>query len=169
MNEDKYKPIKRYPWYLVCSDGYLINSGNGKIIRGCINKKSGYVSVCILDENGNPHTELLHRLIADAFCEKKNGADEVNHIDGNKANNVSSNLEWVNHGENLKHAFTFGLREDDVSPKRVIARNMDTGEKMEFSSIYKAARFLGISQGNICMCCKGVRPYAGGYEWRYAE
>ena len=168
MEEFLYRPLKRFPWYLACADGYLINADNGNIIRGCV-KKTGYVEVCILDENGDPHSALLHRLIAETFCEKKNETDEVNHIDGNKTNNSASNLEWISHEENLKHAYTSGLRDDDVSPKKVIAQNIETGEKMEFPSIYKAARFLGISQGNICMCCKGLRPYANGYEWRYAE
>lgn len=37
------------------------------------------------------------------------------------------------------------------------------------SSIYKAARDLKISQGNICMACKGQRPHAGGFYWKYEE
>lgn len=71
--------------------------------------------------------------------------------------------------KNLKHAFENGLREDDVSPKEIIAKNAETGEVIKFPSIYKAARFLGISQGNICMCCKGIRPMASGYLFEYAD
>ena len=168
MDVNVYRPLKEFPWYLACRDGYLINSETGNIIRGSV-KKNGYVEVCILDEDGKPHSILLHRLIAETFCKKRNYDDEVNHIDGNKENNSADNLEWVSHAENLRHAFENNLRQDDVSPKKVIAINMDNGEEMEFPSIYKAARFFGISQGNICMCCKGIRPYANGYQWRYSE
>ena len=164
----KFYPVAGFPWYLACDEGYLINTDNGNIIYGS-KKKSGYVDVCLRDEDGLPHYYLMHRIIAEAFCEKSSQNVEVNHIDGNKANNRADNLEWVDHGENLKHAYDTGLRNDDVSPKAVVATDVNTGERMVFSSIYKAARFLGISQGNICMCCKGSRPYAGGYIWEYQE
>ena len=39
----------------------------------------------------------------------------------------------------------------------------------EWQSAYEAMRELGINRGNICACCKGKRPYAGGYVWRYAD
>lgn len=164
----KYYPVEGFPWYLACSDGYVINSDNGNVLRGS-KKTTGYHEVCLRDQDGNPRYLMLHRIIATAFCEKKSPTMEVNHIDGNKDNNRADNLEWIEHGENLKHAYETGLRENDVSPRAVIATNMDTGEETLFSSIYKAARFFNISQGNICMCCKGMRPYANGYTWKYQE
>lgn len=168
MDENRYRPVEEFPWYLVCCDGYLINSDTGAIIRGA-KKKNGYVEVCCLDENGRPHYKLLHRLVATAFCENEGDKPEVNHIDGNKLNNSADNLEWCTRADNLRHAFATGLREQDVTPKKIYATNMETGERTTFHSIYQAARFLGISQGNICMACKGLRPYAGGYYWEYAE
>ena len=38
-----------------------------------------------------------------------------------------------------------------------------------YSSIDEASKVTGISKSNICSCCKGKRPYAGGYTWRYAQ
>ena len=163
-----YETIENFPMYLACSDGYIINAKTGKILVGEI-KKTGYREVTMTDADGSPRYVLLHRIIASCFCKKSDKADEVNHIDGNKDNNAADNLEWVSHNENLKHAYENGLRENDVSAKKVIATNMENGEEIVFSSIYKAARFFGISQGNICLCCKGLRPYASGYYWRYAN
>lgn len=38
----------------------------------------------------------------------------------------------------------------------------------EWQSAMEAQRELGIAQSNICNCCNGKRPYAGGYVWKYA-
>lgn len=161
-----YAPINNYPWYLVCEDGYVINTETGDVLRGSV-KKTGYIEVCLRDADGKPHYFLLHRVIAMAFCEKAVGKNEVNHKDGNKRNNSAGNLEWVTREENLKHAFENGLRADDVAPKAVIATDIKTGETLTFKSIYSASKELGISGGDICMCCKGNRPYAGGFFWEY--
>jgi len=161
------KQIKGFDNYLVSDKGYVINLETEAALRGN-KKKTGYYEVAIKDNNGKYHDVLIHRIIAEAFCEKPEPEGlEVNHRDGDKSNNRADNLEWVTHGDNLKHAYENGLRKDDVSPKAVIAISMETGERVEFPSIYKAARFLGISQGNICMACKGERPHAGGYLWEY--
>lgn len=154
--------------YAISNQGHIMNLSTLKILKPNL-KKTGYLEAVLTDDEGNHRCALVHRLVASYFCDCKDGATEVNHIDGNKLNNIASNLEWVTRNENLKHAYKNGLRKDDVSAKSVIATNTVTGEEIEFSSIYKAARFFGISQGNICMCCKGMRPYANGFFWRYKE
>lgn len=67
----------------------------------------GYLRVG-LSRDGKEKKFLIHRLVADAFIGKNNGL-EINHKDGNKANNHVSNLEWVTRRENIKHAFETGL------------------------------------------------------------
>lgn len=54
----------------------------------------------------------IHRIIALTFVENPNPEkyNQVNHIDGDKGNNNSSNLEWVDNSMNQKHAFETGLR-----------------------------------------------------------
>jgi len=65
----------------------------------------GYLRVMI---NGRPKD--VHRLVAECFVPKPSGEKlEVNHKDGNKLNNSASNLEWVSHLENVRHAFRTGL------------------------------------------------------------
>lgn len=161
------KRIKDFPDYGATSDGDIVNLVTGLVLRGKVGS-SGYREVTL--STGERHySRLVHRLIAEMFCNRPDETEEVNHINGNKLDNRAENLEWVTHGDNLRHAFMTGLMPNNTTPKAVIAVSMETEETMEFPSIYKAARFLGISQGNICMACKGERPYAGGYYWRYAD
>jgi hypothetical protein len=51
----------------------------------------------------------IHRIVAQEFCENPLGRREVNHKDGIKTNNTSSNLEWVSRKENIIHARSMGL------------------------------------------------------------
>ena len=53
---------------------------------------------------------LIHRAVLETFKPVPNMEDlQVNHIDGNKRNNLLSNLEWVTREENMQHAIKQGL------------------------------------------------------------
>ena len=55
-------------------------------------------------KNGKRETVLIHRLVAKAFIEndRPEEKDTVDHIDGNKHNNTSSNLRWLSRSANTK-------------------------------------------------------------------
>lgn len=65
--------------------------------------KDGYL-MAILCQDGIKKTVKIHRLVANAFIDKFDGKDIVNHIDSNKSNNILSNLEWVSSLENNCHS-----------------------------------------------------------------
>ena len=64
--------------------------------------KDGYL-MAVLCQNGTKKTVKIHRLVADAFINKIDGKNLVNHIDLDKSNNIFSNLEWVSSLENNCH------------------------------------------------------------------
>ena len=64
---------------------------------------NGYLRVS-LSKDGKTKKHLVHRLVALAFLENKYNKPDVNHKDGNKANNNFKNLEWVTKSENILHA-----------------------------------------------------------------
>lgn len=71
---------------------------------------NGYFVIKLSGRNGG--SILLHRLVAEVWCEKREGANQVNHIDGDKGNNSAENLEWVTASENMKHGVETGLYDE---------------------------------------------------------
>jgi hypothetical protein len=78
------------------------NTSPGKILRA-INHK-GYCRV-----NLGGRKLRIHRLVMLAFVGAADNGQEVNHKNGNKADNRLCNLEYVTHMENVEHAKAHGL------------------------------------------------------------
>lgn len=85
------------------------NLNNGKRVVGLKplkpkTKSNGYKEVSLsLDSGGKSF--YVHRLVASTFIGEIPKGYEVNHIDGNKANNTLENLEIVSASENSKHSY----------------------------------------------------------------
>jgi hypothetical protein len=101
-----------------CNGEYYISSqgkfksykfGRERILKHGYDK-DGYAVVGIC-RNGKSKNYFVHRLVALAFISNTENKPEVNHIDGDKLNNHSSNLEWNTSKENIKHAWDSGLFE----------------------------------------------------------
>ena len=71
---------------------------------------SSYDVVCITKPCGNQSTMYVHRLVAEAFIPNPKIKPTINHKNGNKKDNMASNLEWATHSENIYHALDTGLR-----------------------------------------------------------
>lgn len=98
---------KQYYDYEISDEGFIRNKNTQQKLKGNI-KKNGYIEYCLYINNEKKYI-LGHRLVAELFLDKKESCDEINHIDGNKQNNIVSNLEWVTIQENTRHAYSVGL------------------------------------------------------------
>src|SRR5690625_5086241 len=78
----------------------------------CIRKPGkthdGY-SIINLMKHGKSKSYRLHRIVAKHFIPNPENKPQINHIDGDKANNRVKNLEWVTQSENIRHAYSHGL------------------------------------------------------------
>jgi len=63
-----------------------------------------------LSVRGKSRKVMVHVIVLHAFTGSRPHGYTVNHIDGNKSNNVLSNLEWLTLSENHSHACAIGVR-----------------------------------------------------------
>lgn len=82
----------------------------GRILRDGVHPVTHYRGVTLRDDAGRERSALIHSLVMSAFVGPRPALHETNHIDGNKANNALSNLEYVTKSENTIHAVRLGLR-----------------------------------------------------------
>ncbi|MEI5991410.1 hypothetical protein A5881_002945 [Enterococcus termitis] len=172
--EEIWKPIQGYQGIYEVSSKGKVKTSVGKKTYSSLHgvrtwkprilklktDKNGYKRVTLW-KNKSGKDFLVHRLVANAFIELKEGKDYVNHIDGNPSNNYAENLEWVNHSENLIHAFENRLNK---SPDPIVLYNTSTKEVKYFYSKAKASEFLGRGHGYLSGIMKNGERFVDEYE-----
>ena len=101
---------------------------------------NAYAILGLVDDDGRHRMKSIHRLVAEAFIENPEKKRTVNHKDGDKHNNVASNLEWATYQENSKHACDTGL-----NPKQSGEKNSQYGTCW----IYKEKENLKIRKDSL--------------------
>ena len=139
--------------------------GSGKTKLMHPYKVHGYLRIRIF-KNGSCSSVGVHRLVARAFLPNPKNLTIVNHLDGNKANNIVTNLEWCTQSQNACHAYrVLGCKASGGKPKRkVVCLDNDK----VYSSVKQASIDAGINRTSIISCCKGRYTTAGGLHWAYA-
>ena len=143
-------------------------TANGIKTEGC-EHPSGYMIARISSK-----AHRVHRLVAKAFLPPPPSEKhtQVNHIDGNPANNRADNLEWVTRSENIRHSFATNAERQSHAPKQskpVLGRRHGSEEEwVEYASSNAAARELGLHSGGVRSCCRGEQKRTGEYEFKWA-
>lgn len=143
----------------------------GKLLE-CTRHSGGYLRVCLYKEGTKTYL-YVHRLVALAFIGKPEHKDQVNHINGEKADNSAENLEWVTSQENNAHAYVTGLNmqkqwENSSSYKGPIQQiDARTGELVRvIHGGHLALKKLGFTPSSVSACITGKRKSHKGYLFR---
>lgn len=140
------------------------------ILKQCADR-GGYMKVGLV-KNGKRTTKPVHRLVAEAFIPNPDNKPEINHIDGNKKNNSVDNLEFCTRLENIRHAWSTGLKSREQYQNSCGSKPVAQYDKnMNLVKIWPSAseaKRAGFSDSLICLCCKGKRKTHKGYIWKYA-
>lgn len=173
-----YKPVHGYEnKYMISNLGNVMsldyqNTRKPKVLKP-IKHHLGYLLVHL----GESKIKMIHTLVAEAFIPNPEQKGFVNHIDGNKQNNVVSNLEWVTSRENINHAIRTGLRDPhknnhpkgkDVVNSKPVDQYSKSGEFIKhWDCMSDAARAIGCNPCMIVNNASGRTKSAHGYVWKY--
>lgn len=108
------------PFIGVTRDGKAMNIRTKKWLA--LNDNGhGYKQVSVMVK-GKRYVRYIHRLVAECFIPNPYRLPEVNHLDGDKANNNADNLEWCTTSDNHKHAYQMGLKPRTTQRQQTAAR-----------------------------------------------
>ncbi len=180
-----WKDIKGYEGLYQASNKILVKSlerkikkknGFYKTIKERILKMptngSGYPIVS-LSKDGLATEFHVHRILAETFIDNPNGYSQINHINGNKADNRLENLEWCTPKDNILHAYRTGLNKGKKGilnkDSKVIWANMtNTNTTLVCYGTRDAASKTNIGR-TLVMKSLNMNVEVKGYIFKYSE
>lgn len=173
--EEIWKDVVGYEGlYQVSNLGIVRNSHTKRHLKPTYTR-TGYAHVWLY---GKDHVSgrtgkgfQVHRIVAKAFCQKPDGADEVNHLNENKADNRACNLEWCTHKENS----SYGTRGERIGKANLNGKKSKTVYQLSpdgklinvFPSMAEVQRSTGFRKGNIWKQMTGQYETAYGFKWSH--
>ena len=154
----------------------------GKVLK-CYTSSHGYPTAT-LSKNGIRKKIAVHILVGKAFIPNNENKPEINHIDGNKSNNVVTNLEWVTYSENLIHAWRTGLTKNTEKRKQRALKNLEIirskpSKKRKkvycyetnktYSCLDEAHKDTTVAKIDISRVARGIYKQAKGFHFKYIE
>ena len=161
---EQWKTIEGFDNYKISTLGNVKNKVNKKLSIRLT--KEGYNRVRLY---GNViQNKCVHRLVAETYIPNPENKEQVNHMDGNKANNMLCNLEWMTRQENVTHAVENNFREITEATRaagRWLAANyqfapdkkiiLDESTGIYYEGGQEAADALGISKNKMWKMLSG--------------
>lgn len=166
-----WKPIPDYPNYQVSNTGNVRSLDHvdrygrrkrGKILSPQFDGAKNYLHVSLNNDFGEK-VHQVHRLVAEAFCERGPNDTCVNHKDENKTNNNADNLEWCTHSYNCTYGSQADSRKGGKNPQSkipiesvIFIKKHHVRGDAEFGTTALAKK-LGISTPHVSAIANGSR------------
>lgn len=177
-----WKKIKQYENYSINENGDIRNDTTGKIKKPFENKSNGYLTVDLWKDN-KATKFTIHRLLAETFIPNPMNKPTVDHKDGNRKNNSLENLRWATYSEQNSRFDEVGVRSQRIKVTHYNEKRkkrgggheawLDVDSVMYFDRIGDAAKYFGVTIGNISLLLKegniGRRGKTRGYQFEYCE
>lgn len=142
--------------YGVTRDGKIWSCRQHKFMKTKVNNK-GYEQITLTAADHVPIRYLVHRLVAEVYCPKREDSKIVDHINGNKTDNRAENLRWVTNSENLQS------HRPDIKRPHTFIRCKETGRV--FESIGAAARWVGCHMATMSQHINGKSKTVRGMHF----
>jgi len=162
LDKCEARPVAGYEsMYSVTAGGSVWSHKTSKFL-GIRQRPDGYCVTDIRDGAQVKKTVYIHHLVADAYLDKTDESLEINHIDGNKANNNIGNLEFVTRSQNIQHSYDIGVRKvhqntisalkESRKKKRIVPESIVRLIRQKYGDGYSLnamAKELGFSLGSV--------------------
>ena len=147
------RQIKEHPEYLVTVDGKIFSLKTMRFLKLHFNG-SNYLRVHIKNKFYS-----VHRLVAQTYLPNPENKEQVNHMDGDKTNNMLCNLEWATRQENINYS-----RHNMMGPKKTYATGR-AFSNTKWSSIYpQIMELLGLGTKPVDIASKLNIPSGSIYQ-----
>ena len=104
--------------------------------------RNGYRHLSLRGDNGKKVYCRVHQLVAEAFIGPRGGLD-TDHIDGNKENNYSSNLQYLTRRENTNKGGASKLKANKLHKSTGVYYEYDRKKWRSSAYINGRTRYLG--------------------------
>lgn len=187
MAHETWRDVVGYEGYYQVSNLGRVRSVERRVVRGnhtqlvhekILNQKnnsSGYLRVN-LSRNNHVQQMFVHRIVAMAFVDNPASLPVIDHINGNKHDNSSSNLRWCTQSTNLHYTYSAGGRvaaimsaEKREKQVRAVSRPVVRSDGREYPSVKEAAADLGLTPCAVSHVLNGRVKSARGYSFAYKE
>ncbi|ANJ64902.1 putative HNH endonuclease [Erwinia phage vB_EamM_Mortimer] len=144
-NPDNWKVIPGYSRYEINEVGVVRKIHNKKVMKQWL--RGNYTATAITSDNkSTSRIESIHILLCLTFIGPKPLPEPghklvtANHKDGNKLNNVRSNVEWLSNSGNILHAYKNRLNK---SSQHLRLTNVVSGEVVDLHSYRELSKWMG--------------------------
>lgn len=155
--EEVWKDIPGYEgkyqissWGRVKSLNYHYTGKEGFLTPRLIGSKNKQYYAVHFTNNGRCYDYKIHQLVAEAFIPNPDNLPEIDHIDGNSLNNISTNLQWCTHKENMNNLITKS-RLVEANKGKCIGRHMSDESKKKLSESRKGIILKSMRKPVLCL------------------